>query len=183
VIGRRLAFVAWLLLLAAEGAEAQPDPSDHWRTIETPHFLIHFNPPLEEFARRSALSAERAFEFLSRELVAPRGKVDLVIADNADYANGYATPFPSNRIVIYAHPPVEDPALRNYEDWSSLVIAHELTHIFHLDRGRGIWQLGLAIFGTPPSIFATTFQPACASEGLAFYFETRITVAARLEGS
>jgi hypothetical protein len=183
VIGRRLAFVAWLLLLAAEGAEAQPDPSDHWRTIETPHFLIHFNPPLEEFARRSALSAERAFEFLSRELVAPRGKVDLVIADNADYANGYATPFPSNRIVIYAHPPVEDPALRNYEDWSSLVIAHELTHIFHLDRGRGIWQLGRAIFGRHPSLFPNTFQPAWVTEGLAVYFESRITGAGRLEGS
>lgn len=179
----RLAFFAWLFLLVAERAHAQPDPSDRWRTIETQHFLIHFNPPLEEFARRSAVAAERAFEFLSRELVAPRGKVDLVVADNADYANGYATPFPSNRIVIYAHPPVEDPALRNYEDWASLVITHELTHVFHLDRARGIWQFGRSILGRHPSLFPNTFQPAWVTEGLAVYFESRITGAGRLEGS
>jgi hypothetical protein len=182
-VSRCLVFVLVLLVLAATRTEAQPDPSDSWRTIETPHFLIHFNPPLEEFARRSAISAERAYAFLARELVPPRGKIDLVIADNIDYANGYATPFPSNRIVIFAHPPVEDPALRNYEDWSSLVISHELTHIFHLDRARGIWRVGRAILGRHPSLFPNTFQPAWVTEGLAVYFESRITGAGRLEGS
>jgi hypothetical protein len=44
-----------------------------------------FHPSLEEMARRTAPNAERAFALLSRELVAPRGKVDLVIADNVDY--------------------------------------------------------------------------------------------------
>jgi len=170
-------------VIAASSGGAQPAPAERWRTIETPHFRIHFNPPLEDFARRSATAAERAFDLLSRELVAPRGKVDLVIADNADYANGYATPFPSNRVVIFAHPPVEDVALRNYEDWSSLVITHELTHIFHLDRAAGIWRLGRTLFGRHPALFPNALQPAWVTEGLAVYFESRITGAGRLEGS
>ena len=33
---------------------------------------------------------------------APAGRVHLVLADNVDYANGFATPFPRNRVVIFA---------------------------------------------------------------------------------
>src|SRR5438045_8455260 len=33
-----------------------------------------------------------------------------------------------------------DPALQTYDSWQRLVIVHELTHVFHLDRSRGIWR-------------------------------------------
>ena len=134
-------------------------------------------------ARRTAPNAERAFALLSRELVPPRGKVDLVIADNVDYTNGYATPFPSNRIVIFAHPPVDEIALRNYADWSQLVVTHELTHIFHLSRAEGIWKLGRYVFGRHPALFPNAFMPAWVTEGLAVYYESRLTGTGRLEGS
>ena len=134
-------------------------------------------------ARRTAPNAERAFALLSRELVAPHGKVDLVIADNVDYTNGYATPFPSNRIVIFAHPPVDEIALRNYADWSQLVVTHELTHIFHLSRAEGIWKVGRYILGRHPILFPNAYMPAWVTEGLAVYYESRLTGSGRLEGS
>ncbi|HEX2721583.1 MAG TPA: hypothetical protein VHM24_01595, partial [Gemmatimonadaceae bacterium] len=73
--------------------------------METEHFRVHYTGGLDSEARRGAVNAERAWAELSTELKPPRGKVDLVIADNVDYTNGYATTFPSNRIVLYAHPP------------------------------------------------------------------------------
>ncbi|HVD61315.1 MAG TPA: hypothetical protein VNC11_10630 [Gemmatimonadaceae bacterium] len=170
-------------LMSASSVSAQIVPNDHWRTIETRHFRIHFTPPLEAMARRAAPRAEHAFEMLSRELVAPGGKVDLVIADNVDYTNGYATPFPSNRIVVYAHPPVDEVSLRNYADWSELVVTHELTHIFHLSRSEGWWKVGRYVFGRHPLFFPNAFLPSWVTEGLAVYYESRLTGTGRLEGS
>ena len=168
---------------AAGAANAQLPPNDQWRTLHTRHFRIHFTPAVEEEARRAAVNAERAYAELSTELVPPRGTIDLVVADNVDYVNGYATPFPSNRIVVYAHPPTDASGLRDYADWNALVVTHELTHIFHLDRSRGIWRFGQAIFGRNPLLFPNLYEPRWVLEGLAVYFESRMTGYGRLESS
>src|SRR5688572_30526848 len=86
-------------LALAPPAGAQVAPDGEWRTLRTPHLRVHFRPPLEEMARRTAASAELAWAQLARELTPPRAPVDLVVADNVDYANGYATVFPTNRVV------------------------------------------------------------------------------------
>ena len=174
---------AALTIGAAATASAQLPPNDHWRTIRTQHFRIHFTPAIEAEARRAAVNAERAYAELSTELVPPRGTIDLVVSDNVDYVNGYATPFPSNRIVVYAHPPTDASGLRDYQDWNALVVTHELTHIFHLDRSRGIWRLGQAIFGRNPLLFPNLYEPRWVLEGLAVYFESRLTGVGRLESS
>ncbi|MFL5572642.1 MAG: hypothetical protein ACJ78R_03935, partial [Gemmatimonadaceae bacterium] len=119
---RLAALAAALVLGAARAASAQLPPNEHWRTLHTRHFRVHFTPSIEAEARRAAVNAERAYEALATELVPPRGIVDLVVSDNVDYVNGYATPFPSNRIVVYAHPPTDASGLRNYEDWNALVV-------------------------------------------------------------
>jgi Tol biopolymer transport system component len=165
------------------GARAQLVPHDRWLTIETEHFRVHFPKGLEAEGKRGAINAERAWAELSTELKPPRGKVDLVIADNVDYVNGYASSFPSNRIVVFAHPPFDALELRNYDDWSRLVITHELTHVFHLDRAEGLWRLGRAIFGRHPGLFPNAYLPSWIVEGLAVYYESRVTGAGRLEGS
>ena len=106
-----------------------------------------------------------------------------MIADNVDFVNGYASVHPSNRIVIFTHPPVSTAELRNYDDWSRLVITHELAHIFHLDRADGVWRLGRKVFGRHPALFPNGYQPSWLIEGLAVYYESRVTGAGRLEGS
>ena len=181
---KSLAAVGLAALLAWPAcARAQLVPHDRWQTIETQHFRVHFPNGLEAEGKRGAVNAERAWEELSTELKAPRGKVDLVVADNIDYVNGYASSFPSNRIVVFAHPPFDALGLRNYDDWSRLVITHELAHIFHLDRAEGLWRLGRTIFGRHPGLFPNAYLPSWVVEGLAVYYESRITRAGRLEGS
>ncbi|MDQ6717910.1 MAG: hypothetical protein M3Z17_06140, partial [Gemmatimonadota bacterium] len=162
-------------------AGAQLVPNARWETIRTAHFRITFTPELAEQARRAAVNAERAYAGLARELVPPRGTIDLVLADNADYVQGYATPFPSNRIVVYAHPASDESSLRNYSDWNELVVTHELTHIFHLDRVRGIWRFGQSVFGRNPLLFPNIYDPSWLTEGLAVYYESRLTGVGRLE--
>ena len=180
---KRIALAAALMLCAARATSAQLPPNEEWRTLHTRHFRVHFTPPLEEEARRAAVNAERAYAELSTELVPPRGTIDLVVSDNVDYVNGYATPFPSNRIVLFAHPPTDASGLRNYADWNALVVTHELTHIFHLDRSRGIWRVGQAIFGRNPLLFPNLYEPRWVLEGLAVYYESRLTGVGRLESS
>jgi dipeptidyl aminopeptidase/acylaminoacyl peptidase len=180
---RGIALAAALLLCAARATSAQLPPNEDWRTLHTRHFRVHFTPPLEDEARRAAVNAERAYAELSTELVPPRGTIELVVSDNVDYVNGYATPFPSNRIVLFAHPPTDASGLRNYVDWNALVVTHELTHIFHLDRSRGFWRGAQAIFGRNPLLFPNLYEPSWVLEGLAVYYESRLTGVGRLESS
>ncbi|HVE80106.1 MAG TPA: hypothetical protein VNA89_14665 [Gemmatimonadaceae bacterium] len=171
-----------MLVLLSTPARGQVRPNADWRTIRTAHFRVHFTPELEDVARRAAASAEDAYVALARELTPPRGPLDLVVADNVDYTNGFATPFPTNRIVIYAHPPVDAQTLRFYDDWTTLVVTHELTHIFHLDRARGWWRLAQRVVGRNPIVMPNLYTPAWLSEGLAVYYETRVTGGGRLAG-
>jgi WD40-like Beta Propeller Repeat len=177
-----LAAVA-LLVGAARPARAQIAPNADWHTITTKHFRVHFTPALASLARRAAANAETAYAQLSRELHPPRGMIDLVVTDNVDLTNGYATPFPTNRIVIYANPPVNETALRFTDDPDAMVITHELTHIFHLDRARGIWGLAQHVFGRAPYLFPDTYAPRWLTEGLAVYYESKLTGAGRVLGS
>jgi hypothetical protein len=181
---RRSTLSALLLVLSAGRLSAQGvDPRGDWRTLATAHFRVHFRADQEAQGRRAAAEAERAWSLLAAELTPPRGPVDLVVADNADFSNGYATPFPSNRIVAYAQPPVDVASLRFYDDWTALLLTHELAHVFHLDRSRGIWRAGQAVFGRHPALFPNAYAPAWLTEGLAVYYESKLTGAGRLVGS
>ena len=181
---RSLALAAVSVVLAASGALAQGlPPNVAWRTIRTEHFHVHFTPELEDQARRAAANAERAYTLLAAELRPPRPPIDLVITDNVDFANGYAMSAPSNRIVIYAHPPVGTSSLRFYDEWNALVVTHELTHIFQFDRARGWWRVAQAVFGRNPAIMPHLYTPSWITEGLAVYYESRLTGSGRLVGT
>ena len=47
-----MVFVAALLACAATAASAQLPPNDHWRTIHTRHFRVHFTATVEEQAKK-----------------------------------------------------------------------------------------------------------------------------------
>ena len=124
---RAIAVTVLLATAATSPISAQISPDKDWRSLRTPHFYVHFTPGLEALARRAAASAETAYVQLASELVPPRGPIDLVISDDADFSNGFASPFPTNRITIYANPPIQESALRFTDDWTAMVILHELT--------------------------------------------------------
>jgi hypothetical protein len=143
---------------------------------------VSFTRPLETVARRVAANAERAYGQLSVELHPPRGPIDVLVTDDFDFSNGSATMYPTNRIIVYAMPPVNEFSLRYTTDWAQLVVTHELTHIFQLDRVRGVWRLGQYIFGRSPFLFPNSYQPSWLTEGLAVYEESRHAGQGRIEG-
>jgi hypothetical protein len=174
--------LAFLLWSAPQRLDAQVRPDLEWATLANDRIRVHFTPELETLARRTLANAAWAYDQLAKDLPAPRGIVDIIIADNVDYANGYATPYPSNRIVVYARPPVDEPMLRNHADWNRILVTHEMVHIFHLDRVRGIWALGQRVFGRAAPLFPNRYAPTWLIEGIAVHYETRLTGGGRLGG-
>jgi WD40 repeat protein len=172
-----------LLAMLAGRGEAQVDPSGPWRTLHTPHFRIHFRPAYRAVALIEAREAERSYALLATELHRPRGVVDITLADDIDAANGFTTTFPSNRITIFATPPAGDHGLLFFDSWLRLVTTHELAHVFHLDRSRGLWGGLQRVFGRAPGLFPNEYQPSWVIEGLATYYESKFTNAGRVRGS
>jgi hypothetical protein len=173
-----------VLLGAGVGSlTAQVDPSGSWRTWHTNHFRVHAKASHAAVAVEAAREAERAYGLLALELQEPRGTIDLVVADNVDFSNGFATVLPSNRVTIYVAPPGASISTGRYDSWLRLVITHELVHIFHLDRAEGIWGVLQTVFGRVPGLFPNTYQPSWVTEGLATYYESRFTTAGRVRGS
>jgi hypothetical protein len=182
-------WTATCLMIAAFAsvANAQVKPNAAWRQIETPNFTVIYEVGLDSLARHAALRAEHEHALLAQSLFrAPRGKIDIVLADNLDLSNGSAQPIPNNRVTIWARPPVDELSLQHYEDWLDLVISHELTHIFHLDPAGSFGRALRTVFGRVPfpwPIFPVVGIPDWNVEGLATFVESRNTNAGRVRGS
>ncbi len=171
----------------AAPAEAQA-PDEAWRTLTTDHFRVTFPEGLEELGRVAADRAERAWSRLAEELVEPpEGTIDILVTDHADVSNGFAQVRPSNRITIFARPPVDEPSIGHNDEWLELVITHELAHIVHLDHVTNpIGRAARAVFGRGQSdwpFFPETATPRWLIEGLATWYESRLSDAGRLRGT
>src|SRR5207253_1256588 len=105
------------------------------------------------------------------------------LADDIDAANGLPAVAPTNRITIFAAPPAGDHGLLFFDSWLRLVTPHELAHVFHLDRSRGLWDGLQRVFGRAPGLFPNEYQPSWVTEGLATYYESKFTNAGRVRGS
>ena len=181
--GARVGSLLLALLLAGGAVRAQARPDLEWRTITTARFRVHFSPGLEELARRTAVNADSAYERLARELPTPRHPIDIIVTDHIDWANGSATPFPTNRIVIHARPPVDELSLRNHGDWNLALVTHEMAHVFQLDRAEGWWGVARRVFGRAAPFYPNTYAPSWLLEGMAVHYETRFARGGRLAGS
>ncbi len=150
------------------------DPQMTWRTIQTEHFNITFHQGIEEVADEFATEVEDIYATMTTELRwEPRRRTEVVLVDRTDSANGYASVVPYNSIVIFVTAPQEDSTLSLYEDWSTAIMTHELTHVLHMDTNHGIVRVARAVVGR----VATTndVSPWWMVEGLATFQETRHT--------
>lgn len=185
----KLAVVALGLLVSPLALDGQViPPNEAWRTLRTEHFRVTFPAHLETLGRRAADRAERAWAELEDAFVEPPpSTVDLLVTDHVDQSNGFAQVRPSNRVTIFARPPADELSLGHFDDWLELVITHELAHIVHLDR-TGTWfgKLGRAVFGRPFSawpLFPQVDTPNWVIEGLATWYESKLTDAGRVHGT
>src|SRR2546426_5173017 len=92
-----LAFIA--LANGAALASAVVDPVYRFRTLRTPHFSIHFHQGEDGLANRLAAIAEDVWLKLERPLgTTPPAHTHVILVDQTEVANGYATPVPYNTI-------------------------------------------------------------------------------------
>ena len=163
---------------AASGASLF-DPALHFRALPTEHFVIYFHQGEDRLAQRLARIAEETWRALERPLdVTPPRRTRVVLADQTEVFNGYATPLPYDTIVIYTVAP--SGAGLDFGDWLRLAFTHEFTHIVHLDRSEG-WARGIrSIFGRTMYAFPNLVLPPWQVEGLATYEESIITGEGRL---
>lgn len=176
---------ACLLLLAgilvAPGARAR-DPALEWRSLRTPHFVVHFNPEAEALAQRVARTAEAALARVARELGhLPREPIQMVISDEGDSANGMATVIPYNTVHVFASPPDDLSVLHDYDDYLGVLLLHELSHVVHMDTVSGVPALINAIFGR--TVFPNGAQPGWFIEGVAVRNESALSSAGRVRSS
>ncbi|MBI2223147.1 MAG: hypothetical protein HYU53_18310 [Acidobacteria bacterium] len=173
--------VVLLLTFVNVSASERYDSRLQFRSIRTEHFTIHFHQGEERDAARLARLAEEVHVALSPQLLAlPRRHTHVILVDQHDEANGWATPLPFNMIEISLRAPSPSGTVGHTDDWLRLVFTHEYTHILHLDRSRGVFRALRGVFGRAPVAYPNVFLPGWDVEGLATFYETAETGAGRL---
>ncbi len=190
--------IGCLCFLWAAGAghlQAQISPSAYdyphrhlpWYTLESEHFLVHFQEGGSRAARVASRVAEEVYPHITRLYEQePDSKVSIVLNDREDYSNGAAYFF-DNMIQIWV-PSLHTP-FRGTHNWMRDVITHEFTHIVQLQasmkKGRKVPAVYLQwmsyedvrrpdiLYGYPNGIlthpFASVSVPAWLAEGAAQY--------------
>jgi len=167
------ALLFWASTCSAQWRELTwVDPSYRWRTLDTPNFSVHFPEQQRLQARVVAGVAEAVYPRISGMFAwRAESRIHLVLLDSADFSNGYASPLPFNYFAVFLSPPDESDLLQNRE-WLELVLAHELTHIVHLDKAYGAPYSLRRIFGRLGFLFPNVLEPRWIIEGLAVYAES-----------
>ncbi len=78
---------------------------------------------------------------------------------------------PRSRVTFYTDDPIE------------LLVTHELAHVFHLDEARGGWRVLRGVFGRGEFTFPHVFDGSYLIEGLATFYESRLTDGGRVRGA
>jgi hypothetical protein len=175
---RAVVALAWAAALLHAGAALAQfvDPGLRWRTFDTEHFSVHFPDRDRAQADVAAQVAEGVYPRITGFLQwQPQARVHLLILDSADFSNGWSTPLPFNEFAIYLSPPDEGELLQN-RGWMEMVIAHEFTHIVHMDKARRGPLVLRSVFGRVPLPIPNTLPnlwgPSWVKEGLAVYSES-----------
>lgn len=178
-----VALLALLLLLrpTAAAAVGLVDPLLQFRQLRTDHFVIYYHTGAERLAARLAAIVESVRTEVGGSLgLTPPSRTHVILADQADLANGWATPFPRNIVMMYAAAPSGSEFIGRTDDWLRLLFVHEYTHVVHLDRSGGWSRIARAVLGRSQLAMPNTFLPQWQIEGLATWQESALTGQGRL---
>ncbi|MBI1947001.1 MAG: hypothetical protein HYS27_14995 [Deltaproteobacteria bacterium] len=171
--------LALVLALSAAGVAA---PHLEWRTLHGQHCDVHFPAALEPVARRVVTVADEAVAVTSAAFESgPLDRVQLVLHDVTDTANGFTNVVPYDLIELRAVPPEGDHELGVTDEYLRMLVLHEMAHIVHLDTIHGLPALVNLVVGKvwPPNIV----QPRFVVEGLATWIESEHTEQGRLRST
>lgn len=122
-------------------------PEIDWRVATTEHFEIVHPARLDDIAAEAAPIAEATYDTLSANLdVTFDERIEIYLTDQDDIVNGFAAPFDGGFTNIWVNTNDWAYSFTGPSPWLRLVLAHELTHIFHYEAvrsGLGLWALAL----------------------------------------
>jgi len=165
-----LATLIGLILHASPGTAHDGDL--RWRTLRSDVAEVHHPAHLEPFARRVLAAFGDAWRTLTPLFdYQPSLPVQIAIEDYHDDSNGFATPFPYDRLMIRACPPSPRDDLADSGDWLRALVFHEYSHLLHLATSGGLPDVVNAVLGR--TWLPNNFLPRFFVEGLATHIETR----------
>ena len=166
-----LSGVMAMILVLSGVVHAANHPEMKWHELSTTHYDVFFCDGLEQVARRAAAVAEKAFDRITTDFdYMPEFRVDMVIRNMDDYANGEANPL-LRRITIWTN--ARYSWQRGANCWLDNVIFHEMTHIVQLSRATGAALSIRKLFGS--YVLPSALVPAWGIEGLAQWESSRYT--------
>jgi len=158
---------------------AAQSPTDDWRTLETPHFRVHYPRPYEAWTLRAASRLESIRAAVAKETgYATETRAAIIVANPLSQANGLTFALLDRPvIVLFTEPDVPDDQLGEFTEWVDLLTVHEMTHLVHLVRpSRNPMRRLLEVllpFGP------LSFAPRWVNEGYATMIEGRLTGSGR----
>ena len=167
--------LAVLTALPAPAPAASFPPHLRFRSVSTSRVTVHYHQGLEAMARQAAALATDILAAHEQRYGVRAGRVQIVLADVDDDANGFATPLPYPLVHLRAVAPHGNDELGNYHDWLQVLLSHELAHIVHLGEAHGLVRAARHVFGRAPFLFPNATSPTWIVEGLATYEETEDT--------
>lgn len=175
---KTFALAAFMLLFYAS-ARAQEFPSN-WRfvTVRSAHFDVIVNAEQQDLGRFYANKLEAAYRDLRPLWTDMPTRLTVVVADNTDITNGYATKLPYSHVFIYPVLPGPQDSLSESGDWVYELVAHEYTHSLTFESVSGVMEPLQSVFGSILS--PNLLLPRWWKEGIAVHIETALSNGGRL---
>lgn len=158
------------------------DLSLGWEEITTEHFHILYPIGYKSFGFKASQFAEEVHKKIVPILgVAPKVKTVIILSDQQDDHNGWATIYPYQQINVRLSPPDLGSVLGEYDNWLYSTILHEYTHILNLIPASGFFKFLQFVFG--PIVVPNGALPRWHLEGLAVYSESKFSNEGRGDGT
>ena len=172
-----LAAMIFSLCLSSETLNATPvawdQQGEFWLSQDSAHFTISYLGAHQRTAQRALDIAERVHnELLPFFTYAPEERTEIVLVDDYDTSNGWATAVPFAQIRLYMRQPEDVDNLEANDEWLHLLIRHEYAHIMHMELSSGVVNSLRYVFGRNLFLFPHLLTPPVFKEGLAVYLET-----------
>ena len=168
-----LGFLTFLVMLPLTRTYSQTFSQNHrLYQIQTQYFTIIFPEASGNSAMTLAAMADDVYAEVADLLNVPMNlHLDVVITPDSQELNGYFTPYPSNRIVLYEAPILPNSGFALFNDTLYKLFLHELTHAVSLTIRSPFWNFLSLVVGdfVAPALFTA---PGNFIEGVAILFES-----------